>query len=108
MADNQNFVPVRAHLRRTGGSASDVQQGHAPDVQAEPMEDDGTDLLPMGSSTESMFGEVTDGASTDTGYLVIGNEVVNAPPPMPRDGYFDPVPHEEREGFAGRPQGYER
>lgn len=108
MADNPNFVPVRAHLRRSGASAPNIEQGHASDVQAFAEGDDGDDMLPMGSSTGGMFGEVADGASTDTGYMVIGNDVVNAPPPMPRDGWLDPVPHEEREGFAGRPQGFER
>lgn len=110
MANDTNFVPVRAHLRRTGGG-SDIQQEHAPDTQAMPQEDDGSDVLPMGDSTQGMFGNVSDDASgsdIDRGFFSIGNDVINNPPPMPRDGYSDDVPMEEREGFAGRPGGWER
>lgn len=112
MANDTNFVPVRAHLRRTGASGgNDIQQEHGPDTQAMPEGDDGADMLPMGDSTQGMFGNVSDDASgsdIERGFSTIGNDTVNAPPGMPRDGYDDSAPHEEREGFAGRPGGWER
>lgn len=109
MANDTNFVPVRAHLRRAGAAGdSQIQQGHQPDTQAMPEGDDGADMLPMGANDQGMFGNVTDGADLDRGYSVIGNDIVNAPPAGPRDGFYEPVPAEQREGFAGRPGGWER
>lgn len=106
MANDNNFVPVRGYLRRTSGA--NIEQQHAPDTQAYAEGDDGDDMLPMGNSTEGMFGNVTGGADLDRGYLPIGNDIVNAPPPMPRDGWLDTVPSEQNDGFAGRPGGWER
>jgi hypothetical protein len=112
MANDTNFVPVRAHLRRTG-SASEIQQEHAPDTQAMPEGDDGDDMLPMGDNTQGMSGNVANGmsdADLQRGFdTTLDAETINRQC-MPREGDQDdgPTPMEQNGGFAGRPGGWER